>query len=58
MSTDARIAAVKEAIVEFPWWNYGLDEVDNAQSDEWAEALAEAVVAALEPAVRESAAQS
>ncbi len=49
MSTDQRIAAAKEAIIAFPWWDYGMDEVDNAQSDEWAQELAEAVVAALEP---------
>lgn len=49
MNTDQKIAAVKEAILEFSWWNYGLDNVGDAESDDWATELAESVVAALEP---------
>jgi hypothetical protein len=49
MSTDQKIAAAMEAILDFPWWNYGLDNVSDTQSEDWAAELAEAVVAALEP---------
>ena len=39
MSTDKR----------FNWWNYGLDNVSDTASEDWAFDLAEAVIAALEP---------
>lgn len=49
MSTDQKIAAVKDAILEFNWWNYGLDKVSETPSNDWAIELAESIVAALEP---------
>ena len=45
-----------EAIKGFAWWNYGLDGVDQAESDEWAHALADEVAAAITDAVKYSAA--
>lgn len=33
-----------DTIKGFAWWNYGLDSVGDAQSDEWAHALADEVV--------------
>ncbi len=37
-------AAVVAAIKAFDWWNYGLDEVGQAQSDDWAHDLARAIL--------------
>jgi hypothetical protein len=37
---DAMIRTIKE----FPWWDFGLDEVAEADSDEWARALADAIL--------------
>ena len=44
---DYRILAARKAIKKFPWDDYGLDAVGQAQSDEWAHALADAVVGAI-----------
>lgn len=39
--------AAYTAITEFSWHNYKLDEVEQAQSDQWARALAADVVNAI-----------
>lgn len=39
---------VLEAVKGFRWWNYGLDNVSEAQSDDWAHALADEIVVALD----------
>jgi len=44
---DYLTKAAFDAIKGFAWWNYGMDEVGQTKSDEWAEALAESVVVAV-----------
>lgn len=39
---------IKSILLEFDWHDYGLDEVELAQSDEWAAALAAVIAEALE----------
>lgn len=34
------LAEAVQAVKDFSWWNYGLDEVSETQSDDWAKALA------------------
>ncbi len=33
------------ALVTFDWWDYGMDEVSAATSQEWAQDLADALIA-------------
>jgi hypothetical protein len=35
-----------QILTDFAWWNFGLDEVGEAESTEWAEALAGVILAA------------
>lgn len=44
----ARRARIVDAIITFDWHNYGLDEVDEADT-EYADALADKIAAAIEP---------
>ncbi len=37
---------IKAAILAFPWWHYGLDEVTDATSDEYADHLTQAIASA------------
>lgn len=43
---DEEIIAIKHVLLDFPWYDYGLDAVNNAKSDEWAEDLAERIASA------------
>jgi hypothetical protein len=35
--------AIEDVVKDFPWWDYGLDYVSEAQSDDWAKDLAEQI---------------
>lgn len=37
---------IKQVIKEFPWHSYGLDLIDQAKSDNWADALAQRICGA------------
>lgn len=50
--TPEGLDAAQAAIVGFSWHNYRLDEVELAESLDWAEALAQEVVAAIWPLAR------
>lgn len=32
-----------QGVKDFSWWNYGLDEVSETQSDDWAHALVDEI---------------
>jgi len=34
---------IRELLLDFDWHNYGLNDVSDAQSDEWADALAKKI---------------
>jgi hypothetical protein len=42
--TEDDVDMVKDVLVDFDWGNYRLDEVELAESLDWAEALARAVI--------------
>lgn len=42
--TESVYAQVAEAIVTFPWWDFGLDSMMGLESEEWAQALARRIV--------------
>lgn len=49
MDIQAKIARV---IKNFAWWNYGLDIVSEAESDEWVADLTEEIIQALQEYLR------
>ena len=38
---EALTTEVKRLILSFPWHNYGFDEIEDVEYDDWAQALAE-----------------
>jgi hypothetical protein len=49
MSTFERTELIFNRLTNFAWWNYGLDSVGDARSDDWARDLAAEIDAALNP---------
>lgn len=47
------LTPVVDTIKDFAWWNYGLDEVGETESDDWAHALAAEVAPAVLDAERQ-----
>lgn len=41
------VELIKQAILDFSWGNYGLDEVENTESDAWSGDLAAAIANAI-----------
>jgi hypothetical protein len=50
-SQDPRVHAIADVILDFPWWNYRLDEVSEIPREyaDYAWHLAQAIVQSLEP---------
>lgn len=51
---DLELTAAIEAVKDFSWWNYGLDEVGETKSDDWAREL----VAEIAPLIAEQVRQA
>ena len=45
---DNKVKAIFNAVKDFNWANYGMDEIEFVESDEWARDLATAIAVAID----------